>query len=154
MSIRQFFIILILIVFSSCTNHPDFSGNFANCSHKGHYVELNIKNDSLRISSHKSSINRWTKFKISGDTLFGLTAGELIDSMKVIISFKNKDSFELHHFESNYRAEFYRINEKVNLNESDIEHKRGVVRRFKNAECYLYILEFEKKIDIQQKNLR
>ena len=98
----------------------------------------------MKITSHKNHINKWTKFRKVEDTIYHWTAGEWIYTTAAIISFHNKDKFQLYHYETDYTSEFYRIKENI-FEFNDDGMAKGFQKRFKKSDCYLSILEFERE---------
>ena len=144
---RNIIILFFLPILFSCENKEALEGDFSSCL-EGFYIELNISGDSLRISSHKSHINRWTKFKRNRDTIHFLSAGEWIDSANATFKFKNKDNLIVHSYESDFITDFKRIKENINYVDST-KHKQGVLRRFKKSDCYSKVIEFNNKHGIE-----
>lgn len=142
---RYLIILFCFTVLFSCENKTDLEGDFSSCI-EGYYIELNIRGDSLRISSQKNRINRWTKFKRNADTIHFISAGEWIDSVHATFEFQNNENLVVYNYESNFTTDFNRIKENVNYDD-DSKHKQGVLKRFKESKCYGDVIEFEKKYE-------
>ena len=70
MALKQYYIILMLIMVTGCKDLRSLDGNYSMC-HLGEYTEVYFKGDSIRVASENewAKLSDWKKIMISRDTI-------------------------------------------------------------------------------------
>jgi len=126
---------LIFTIFLGCQNDQDIEGNYSIC-HKGEYVEVYFKKDSIRFASDDEwiKLSDWRKNEIKKDTLHFETFGEWRDSLKAVIKFVGVNGIKMRNLTSGENLYLEPIDENINF-ENPKEFWEGFYNRQNSGNC-------------------
>ena len=122
-----------------------FSGSWYACSEEGFYIELHIKNQSLKYSSIDSFVTSPFPFKFNIDTLEykdNFTFKDSTAERKAHIKFEGKNCMKMYFSEKEEHWTWYRIEGKI----EDFETKKGlIINTQKRAKIYNCFDKYQKR---------
>jgi len=116
-----------------------FNGSWYACSEEGFYVELHIKNQTLKYSSIDSFVTPPFPFEFNGDTLEYVDNYTFKDSTamrKALITFESENCMKMYFGKTNELWTWYRIEGKFEEFEGDKELIINTQKRAKNFGCF------------------
>ena len=116
-----------------------FSGSWYACSEEGFYVELHIKNQTLKYSSIDSFVTSPFPFKFNGDTLEyadNYTFKDSIAERKALINFEGENCLKMYFDETKELWTWYRIEGKIENFEDEKELIINTKKRAKKYKCF------------------
>jgi hypothetical protein len=139
---KSFLIAGILFLCFGCNfsqTQNRFNGSWYACSEEGFYVELHIKNQTLKYSSIDSFVTPPFPFEFNRDTLEYLDNYTFKDSTamrKALINFESKNCMKMYFGETNELWTWYRIEGKFEEFEADKELIFNTQKRAKKFGCF------------------
>ncbi len=139
---KSFLIVVILLLchrFNFCQIQNRFTGSWYACSEEGFYVELHIKNQTLKYSSIDSFVTCPFPFEFNGDTLKyedNYTFKDSIAERKAHINFESENFMKMYYNETKELWTWYRIEGKIEDFEADKELIINTKKRAKKYGCF------------------
>lgn len=139
---KSFLIVSILFLCYGCNFNQTqnrFTGSWYACSEEGFYVELHIKNQTLKYSSIDSFVTSPFPFEFNGDTLEyadNYTFKDSIAERKAHINFESENCMNMYFDETKELWTWYRIEEKIKDFEADKELIINTKKRAKKYGCF------------------
>jgi len=139
---KSFLIAGIIFLCYGCNfshSNKRFNGSWYACSEEGFYVELHIKNQSLKYSSIDSFVTCPFSFEFNGETLKyadNYTFKDSIVERKALINFENENCMKMYFDETKELWTWYRIEGKIEDFEADKELIINTQKRAKKYGCF------------------
>jgi hypothetical protein len=139
---KSFLIAGILFLCFGCNfsqTQNRINGSWYACSEEGFYVELHIKNQTLKYSSIDSFVTPPFPFEFNGDTLEYVDNYTFKDSTamrKALINFESENCMKMYFGETNELWTWYRIEGKFEEFEADKELIINTQKRAKKFGCF------------------
>lgn len=116
-----------------------FSGSWYACSEEGFYIELHIKNQTLKYSSIDSFVTSPFPFKLNNDTLEykdNFTFKDSTAERKALVKFESKNCMKMYFDETKELWTWHRIEGKIEDFEADKDLIINTQKRAKIYNCF------------------